>query len=94
MCPSVPTIVSVDAFVTPTAGVRHGNDVVYAGETFPDPLIIDYDLIKTASPELNLTIAGIGDIPLIHTVVFDWEFANKNGQSGYPFSMLEVQKEK
>ena len=37
---TVPTVVSVDAFVTPSAAVRRGSKVVYVGETSPDPLII------------------------------------------------------
>ena len=89
---SIPTIVSVDAFVTPAAGVRRNNDVVYVGKTSPDPLVIDYDLIRTAPPELN--VAGIGDILSIHTAIFDWELAYKEGKSEYPFSMDDVIKAK
>ena len=70
---SAPTILSVDAFVTPAAGIRRGHRVEYVGQTTPDPLVIDYDLIRTAPPELN--IAGVGDLLSIHTACFDWELA-------------------
>ena len=40
----------------------------YVGQTSPDPLVIDYDLIRTAPPELN--IAGVGDLLSIHTALF------------------------
>jgi len=87
---SVPTIISVDAFVTPAAGVRENHEVVYIGEASPDPLIIDYDVIRTAPPPLN--IAGIGDLLSMHTATFDWEIAKNEGQSGFPFSKTDVQK--
>ena len=81
---SVPTVLSVDAFVTPAAGLREDGRVVYIGEASPDPLVIDYDVIRTAPPELN--IAGIGDLLSIHTAVFDWRLAAEAGKSEYPFS--------
>ena len=85
---SAPTILSVDAFVTPAAGIRRGHRVEYVGETSPDPLVIDYDLLRTAPPELN--IAGVGDILSTHTACFDWELAAAAGRSEYPFSADDV----
>lgn len=85
---SIPTILSVDAFVTPAAGIRKDHEVLYVGETSPDPLIIDYDVIRTAPPELN--IAGIGDLFSMYTASFDWEHAENMGQSEYPFSTVDV----
>lgn len=81
---TVPTILSVDAFTTPAAGIREGHRVVYLGHATPDPLVIDYDVIRTAPPELN--IAGVGDLLSIHTASFDWELAQRAGRSEYPFS--------
>ncbi len=86
---SVPTIISVDAFVTPAAGVRVEHEVVYIGEASPDPLIIDYNVIRSAPPELN--IAGIGDLLSMHTATYDWEIAEQEGQSNYPFSNRDIQ---
>lgn len=87
---SIPTVLSVDAFVTPGAGVRRNHEVEYVGETSPDPLVIDYDLVRTAPPELN--IAGVGDLLSIHTGTFDWCLAQKAGKSEYPFSQPDVDK--
>jgi len=81
---SIPTIISVDAFVTPAAGVRVKHEVIYVGESFPDPLIIDYDVIRTAPRELAL--AGIGDLLSMHTACYDWKYAGDKGRSEYPLS--------
>ena len=81
---SIPTILSVDAFTTPAAGVRNNHDVEYLGTATPNPLIIDYNILRTAPKELN--IAGVGDLFSIHTASFDWTYANSNGKSEYPFS--------
>ena len=81
---SIPTILSVDAFTTPAAGIRNNHDVQYLGTASPDPLIIDYNILRTAPKELN--IAGIGDLFSIHTASFDWTYAHSIGKSEYPFS--------
>lgn len=85
---SIPTILSVDAFVTTAAGIRRNHMVVYVGKSFPDPLIIDFDIIRTAPKQLN--IAGIGDLLSCHTATFDWERAHKMGKSEYPFSAENI----
>lgn len=85
---SVPSILSVDAFVTPSAGIRRNHEVVYVGRSSPDPLIIDFNLLRTAPPELN--VAGIGDLLSIHTGTFDWEYAESKGKSEFPFSADDV----
>jgi glycerol-1-phosphate dehydrogenase [NAD(P)+] len=85
---TVPTILSVDALVTPAAGVRRGHRVEYVGQTSPDPLVIDYDLIRTAPPELNR--AGVGDLLSIHTACYDWELAARAGRSEFPFRADDV----
>ena len=81
---SIPTILSVDAFTTPSAGVRNNHDVQYLGNATPNPLIIDYNILRTAPKELN--IAGIGDLFSIHTASFDWAYANSKGKSEYKYS--------
>jgi len=85
---SVPSILSVDAFVTPAAGIRRNHEVVYVGKSSPEPLVIDFNLLRTAPPELN--IAGIGDLLSIHTGTFDWEYAHSKGKSEYLFSAEDV----
>ena len=85
---TIPTVLSVDAFVTPAAGVRRDNTVEYLGQASPDPLIIDYELLRSAPTELN--VAGIGDLLSIHTATFDWELAEAAGKSEFPFSANDV----
>lgn len=85
---SIPTILSVDAFTTPAAGVRVNHDVEYLGIASPNPLIIDYDLLRSAPKELN--IAGVGDLFSIHTASFDWKHANSKGRSEYPYSQQAI----
>ena len=87
---SIPSVLSVDAFVTPKAGLRRNHRVEYMGDSSPDPLVIDYDLLRSAPNELN--IAGAGDLLSIHTATFDWELANRVGKSEYPFSQTDVDK--
>ena len=65
---SIPTILSVDAFTTPAAGIRNNHDVEYLGEATPDPLIIDYNVLRSAPKELN--IAGVGDLFLYSYSIF------------------------
>lgn len=85
---SIPTVLSVDAFVTPAAGVRRNHKVEYLGATSPDPLVIDYELLRTAPAHLN--IAGVGDLLSIHTATFDWCLADQAGKSEYPLSRQDV----
>ena len=87
---SIPTILSVDAFVTPAIGIRRNHEVVYVGQSSPNPLIIDFALLRTAPPQLN--IAGIGDLLSIHTATFDWEYAHGKGKSEYAFSSHDITK--
>lgn len=85
---TVPSVLSVDAFVTPSAGIRRNGKVVYVGEVAPDPLVIDYTLLRSAPTWMN--VAGIGDLLSIHTATFDWELAEKAGRSEYPFDSESV----
>jgi glycerol-1-phosphate dehydrogenase [NAD(P)+] len=85
---TIPTIISVDAFVTPAAAVRKNHRVEYVGSSSPDPLVIDYDLIRTAPPELN--IAGVGDLLSIHTATFDWELTHQAGKDQHEFSAADI----
>jgi glycerol dehydrogenase-like iron-containing ADH family enzyme len=88
---TIPTALTVDAFVTPPAGVRKGaaHTVEYVGSATPDPLVIDFDLIRTAPRWLN--VAGVGDILSCHTACADWERAAAAGRSGdCPFSAADV----
>jgi len=81
---TVPSVLSVDAFVTPAAGLRRDSRVEYVGESTPDPLVIDYDLLRTAPDELNT--AGAGDLYSIHTATRDWELAHTAGRDEHNFT--------
>jgi glycerol-1-phosphate dehydrogenase [NAD(P)+] len=88
---TIPTALTVDAFVTPPAGIRRGEDhtVEYVGSATPDPLVVDFDLIRTAPTWLN--VAGVGDILSCHTACADWERAHAAGRSSdCPFSAVDV----
>lgn len=86
---NIPTIVSTNAYVTPAIGIRHEGKVAYIGEVTPELVVIDYNLIRTAPPALN--IAGCGDILSIHTASFDWHLAYEAGQEprGYLSEAVE-----
>jgi len=86
---TIPTIVSTNAYVTQAVGVRKQGKVEYIGNVMPELVLIDYDLIRTAPPALN--IAGCGDILSIHTASFDWQLAYAAGQEprGYLPSAVE-----
>jgi len=69
----MPSILSVDAAFCKAIAVREDNRVRYIGAVFPDYLLIDYDLLRTAPPDLNR--AGVGDVISIFTALWDWREA-------------------
>lgn len=75
----VPTALSVDGFFTPIVAVRESGAVDYA-ETGPaERVIIDWEVVRNAPPELRGT--GITEILSIVTGLLDWRYAaerNKN----------------
>ncbi|MBI1318514.1 MAG: iron-containing alcohol dehydrogenase [Candidatus Hydrogenedens sp.] len=77
----VPSIISVDAPLTNTIGVRVDKTVRYVGDIFPEELIIDHTLIQRAPKELNR--AGACDIASIHTALYDWKLAHE--EKGEPY---------
>ncbi|MCP4641132.1 MAG: iron-containing alcohol dehydrogenase, partial [bacterium] len=87
----VPTIISVDAPLTHSIAVRVDKKVQYVGEIFPEEVIIDYDLIQKAPPELNR--AGSCDIASIHTALFDWKLAHERTGEAYDASVAELARQ-
>ncbi len=77
----VPTIISVDAPLTNMVAVRVDKAVRYVGDIYPEELLVDYDLIRRAAPELNR--AGAADIASIHTALFDWRLAHEANDEAY-----------
>jgi len=77
----IPSIVSVDACVTSSVGVRDEGRVHYVGHVKPEHLLVDFNLIRSAPPRLNR--AGAGDILSIHTGSFDWLLGHKKDGERY-----------
>ena len=71
----IPSIISVDAFLCSSIAVREEGKVKYVGESHPDEIIIDYELIKAAPPYLNR--AGVSDIISIASALGDWKIARE-----------------
>jgi len=81
-CPAVyvPTILSVNAYATPSAAVREGGLVKYLGNAIPQKIVIDYEAIRSAPKRLNT--AGTGDVYSCRTALFDWRLSHeKTGES-------------
>lgn len=77
-----PSILSVDAAFTESAGVRVDGRVQYMGAVEPEEIVVDPDLIRTAPPALNR--AGIGDLLSCHTAIRDWRIAEEDGHPAGP----------
>ncbi len=76
---SLPTALSVDAFLTWASGVRHEGCVKYVETKVPERLIVDVDVLATAPKSIRA--AGICDVLSIATGLWDWEFAAEKGQN-------------
>lgn len=75
----LPTALSVDAFFTPSAGIREQGMVKYVEATSPDRVVIDFDIIAAAPPQIRA--AGITDVLSILTGSWDWQFAHQKGMN-------------
>jgi glycerol-1-phosphate dehydrogenase [NAD(P)+] len=76
---SLPTALSVDAFLTWASGYRKDGCVYYTETKPPDKLIIDYDVLGAAPASIRA--AGICDVLSIATGCWDWKFAEAQGQN-------------
>lgn len=74
----VPTILSTDAFLTDSVGVRNRGCVSYLPAKHPDTVCIDYYLLSQAPARFN--ISGCSDVLSIFTALFDWEYANQRNK--------------
>ncbi len=75
----IPTALSVDAFITWASGVRRDGCVYYVETKPPDRLVIDFDAIAAAPAAIRA--AGICDVLSIATGLWDWRFAQEQGQN-------------
>ena len=75
----IPTVLSVDAFITAASGIRRDGCVYYIETKPPEDLILDLDVIA-AGPE-SIRAAGITDVMSIATGSWDWKFAHERGKN-------------
>lgn len=76
---SLPTALSVDAFLTWASGYRDKGCVYYMETKPPDKLIIDYEVLGACPASIRA--AGITDVISIATGSWDWKFAEEEGQN-------------
>ncbi len=76
---SLPTALSVDAFLTWASGYRRDGCVYYVETTPPEQVIVDFEVLAKAPPALRA--AGICDVLSIATGAWDWKFAQEQGKN-------------
>ena len=59
--------------------MRDAGRVRYLGWAVPEAVYIDFEIIGSAPPNLNLS--GIGDVLCYHTARSDWQLADRMGRS-------------
>jgi len=75
----VPTSTSVNAAFAQRSAVREEGMVRYRGWAVPEAVYVDYDVIRSAPPDLNRS--GVGDILCYHTAHWDWRMAAERGKT-------------
>ncbi len=88
----VPTAMSVDAPFGERAAVREDGLVRYVGFAVPEAVYVDFDVIRSAPPEINRS--GAGDILCYHTGVWDWKMAEElgKGEPKWPYDPALAQQ--
>ena len=79
----IPTVISVDAFLTWASGYRSEGCVKYIETKPPEEVIVDFNIIRKAP--VTIRSAGITDVLSIATGRFDWKYAHESGRN--PASM-------
>ena len=75
----IPTVISVDAFLTWASGYRSEGCVKYVETKPPDEVIVDFDVIRAAP--ITIRSAGITDVLSIATGRYDWKYADAAGRN-------------
>jgi glycerol-1-phosphate dehydrogenase [NAD(P)+] len=75
----IPTVISVDAFLTWASGFRSDGCVKYMETKPPEEVIVDFDIIRNAP--FTVRSAGITDVLSIVTGRFDWKYAHEAGRN-------------
>jgi glycerol-1-phosphate dehydrogenase [NAD(P)+] len=76
---SIPTAISVDAFLTWASGYREDGCVKYIETKPPDEVYVDYEVIANGPPTIQ--VAGITDVMSIATGRWDWKHAHDKGRN-------------
>lgn len=76
----VPSLPSVNACFTRMTALRDAGGVRYEGDSVPDAVLVDFDLMAAAPKAL--VRGGIGDVLSCHTARHDWSLAAAAGK-GY-----------
>jgi len=77
-CYLVPTAISVDACYSYPIALRRNNVVFYKGEVIAKGIYVDYNIVRSAPSELNLS--GVGDVLSCYTALFDWTLMSIAGK--------------
>jgi len=77
----VPTVLSTDAFLVNSTGLRKNNGVVYVPSKKADQVIIDTSLLQSAPKQLHYS--GCADVLSIFTALSDWKLAYKKMAEKY-----------
>lgn len=75
----IPTALSVDGFFTALVAVREEGTVGYETTGPVDLVVVDWDVVSTAPPNLRGT--GIAEILSIVTGLLDWRYAAERNQN-------------
>ncbi|TXT58471.1 MAG: putative Glycerol-1-phosphate dehydrogenase [NAD(P)+] [Promethearchaeota archaeon] len=87
----MPSIISVDAFLCSSIAVRVNGKVNYIGESAPEEILVDYELIKKAPKFLNR--AGVSDTISITSALGDWKIAVKENNDNFDQSVFNRARE-
>ncbi len=74
----VPSLPSVNACFTRMTALRDAGGVRYEGDSVPERVLVDYDLMANAPPAL--VHGGIGDVLSCHTARHDWLIGVRAGR--------------
>jgi len=75
----IPTIISTDAFLVDSTGLRQDGCVKYVKSKAADQIILDEELLRRAPRRFNLS--GCGDVLSIFTGLFDWKYTHDHGKA-------------
>ncbi|MGP7816390.1 iron-containing alcohol dehydrogenase family protein [Niallia sp. 01092] len=74
---SIPTSASNDGFASSSCSLQVNNKKTTVPTKIPFGIIVDLDIIRTATK--HLILAGVGDLMSNITALYDWSFEEKHG---------------